>query len=88
MVENNVSLYLGDGVASFKETENGVAVVLAQRQRAGNRYGEYEVSGVRPGTSLAKEAGLALGKLGGIEVNEYMQTSDRNIHAHWVMPLR
>ena len=80
MVENNVSLYLGDGVASFKETENGVAVVLASGKELETDMVILSI-GVRPETLLAKEAGLALGKLGGIEVNEYMQTSDPDIYA-------
>ncbi|EGQ9835347.1 FAD-dependent oxidoreductase [Vibrio cholerae] len=37
--------------------------------------------GVRPETKLAVEAGLQLGKLGGIWVNEQMQTSDPAIYA-------
>jgi len=37
--------------------------------------------GVTPNVRLAKEAGLKIGDLGGIEVNEYMQTSDRDIYA-------
>lgn len=80
MVENNVSLYLGDGVASFKETGNGVAVVLASGKELETDMVILSI-GVRPETLLAKEAGLALGKLGGIEVNEYMQTSDPDIYA-------
>jgi len=37
--------------------------------------------GVRPNVKLAKEAGLKIGDLGGIEVNECMQTSDPDIYA-------
>lgn len=37
--------------------------------------------GVIPNTRLAKEAGLKIGEIGGIEVNEYMQTSDPDIYA-------
>lgn len=37
--------------------------------------------GVRPRISLAQAAGLNIGKAGGIEVNEWMQTSDQNIFA-------
>ncbi len=37
--------------------------------------------GVRPNVTLAKEAGLKIGELGGVEVNEYMQTSDPDIYA-------
>lgn len=37
--------------------------------------------GVSPNTKLARKAKLFIGKLGGIEVNEYMQTSDPDIYA-------
>lgn len=37
--------------------------------------------GVRPSSELAKEAGLAIGKRGGITVDEYLRTSDPYIFA-------
>jgi NADPH-dependent 2,4-dienoyl-CoA reductase/sulfur reductase-like enzyme/rhodanese-related sulfurtransferase len=37
--------------------------------------------GVRPNSELARTAGLATGKFGGITVNQYMQTSDPDIYA-------
>ncbi|MEI9478662.1 MAG: FAD-dependent oxidoreductase, partial [Deltaproteobacteria bacterium] len=37
--------------------------------------------GVRPNSKLAKEAGLEIGKTGGIVVNEYLQSSDPDIYA-------
>ena len=37
--------------------------------------------GVRPETTLAKEAGLKLGARGAFEVNEHMQTNDPDIYA-------
>jgi len=37
--------------------------------------------GVRPNSDLAREAGLTIGKFGGITVNQYMQTSDPDIYA-------
>lgn len=38
-------------------------------------------AGARPRTELASRAGLAIGKTGGLVVNEYCQTSDPNIYA-------
>jgi NADPH-dependent 2,4-dienoyl-CoA reductase/sulfur reductase-like enzyme/rhodanese-related sulfurtransferase len=38
-------------------------------------------TGVRPNVKLAGEAGLGIGKLGGILVDEYMATSDPDIYA-------
>jgi len=37
--------------------------------------------GVRPNSDLAREAGLAIGKFGGVTVNQHMQTSDPDIYA-------
>jgi NADPH-dependent 2,4-dienoyl-CoA reductase/sulfur reductase-like enzyme/rhodanese-related sulfurtransferase len=37
--------------------------------------------GVRPNSALAKAAGLRIGELGGIEVDDHMQTSDPQIYA-------
>lgn len=37
--------------------------------------------GVRPEVKLAKEANLKIGDLGGIKVDDYMQTSDKDIYA-------
>jgi NADPH-dependent 2,4-dienoyl-CoA reductase/sulfur reductase-like enzyme/rhodanese-related sulfurtransferase len=37
--------------------------------------------GVRPELALAKQAGLAIGKSGGLQVDEYMRTSDPSIWA-------
>jgi len=37
--------------------------------------------GVRPNVKLAREAGLALGPLGGIRVNEFLETSDSDVYA-------
>uniref|UniRef100_A0A7S4NPN9 Rhodanese domain-containing protein n=1 Tax=Guillardia theta TaxID=55529 RepID=A0A7S4NPN9_GUITH len=75
-----VNLCLGDGVAGFYKTDTGLEVAT----QSGARY-PCEVAilgiGVRPETKLAKEAGLELGKLGGIKVDEQMRTSDPNIWA-------
>ncbi len=37
--------------------------------------------GVTPNVNLAREAGIQIGKLGGIKVDEYMQTSERDVYA-------
>lgn len=38
-------------------------------------------TGIRPNDALAKTSNLTLGKRGGIQINEYCQTSDPNIYA-------
>jgi len=82
---NDVALHFGDSVAAFEapqpgETARASVVVL----KSGKRIEADTVVlglGVRPETSLAKNAGLELGSLGGIRVNDHMQTSDPKIFA-------
>lgn len=82
---NGVDLHLGDGVAGFVDPQPGesarASVVVL---RSGRRIEADTVVlglGVRPETMLARNAGLELGALGGIRVNEHMQTSDPRIYA-------
>jgi NADPH-dependent 2,4-dienoyl-CoA reductase/sulfur reductase-like enzyme/rhodanese-related sulfurtransferase len=82
---NGVALHLGDAVAAFEppkpgETARASVVVL----KSGKRIEADSVVlglGVRPENSLAKSAGLELGALGGVRVNEHLQTSDPEIYA-------
>lgn len=82
---NGVGLHLNDPVAAFEppgpgESVRASVVVL----KSGNRLEADLVVlglGVKPETSLAKNAGLALGALGGVRVNEHLQTSDPTIYA-------
>jgi rhodanese-related sulfurtransferase len=82
---NGVTLHLGDAVAAFEapgagESARASVVVL----KSGRRIEADTVVlglGVRPETALAKNAGLELGALGGIRVNENLQTSDPAIWA-------
>ena len=82
---NGVALHLGDAVAAFEppkpgETARASVVVL----KSGKRIEADSVVlglGVCPENSLAKRAGLELGALGGVRVNEHLQTSDPKIYA-------
>ena len=80
IVENDVSLYLEDGIVSFKETEKGIIAVLKSGKQLETDMVILSI-GVRPETLLAKGAGLSIGELGGISVNNHMQTSDPDIYA-------
>jgi NADPH-dependent 2,4-dienoyl-CoA reductase/sulfur reductase-like enzyme/rhodanese-related sulfurtransferase len=72
-------------------TDNGIAAFLGEEgkltgiklQNGTELFCELAVVaiGVRPNVRLAKEAGLKIGELGGIDVNEYMQTSDPDVYA-------
>jgi NADPH-dependent 2,4-dienoyl-CoA reductase/sulfur reductase-like enzyme/rhodanese-related sulfurtransferase len=80
-----VGLQLGDPVAAFEApsaAEPAAASIVVLR--SGRRLPADIVIlglGVRPDASLAREAGLEIGALGGIRVNEHLQTSDPHIWA-------
>lgn len=78
--QKGVELYLGEGVTHFENTSSGLAVYL----KSGTMIQADMVLlsiGVRPATSLAVNAGLKLGETGGIWVDEYLQTSEKDIYA-------
>ena len=75
-----VALHLGDGVASFTQEEAGLAV----HTRGGATHQADLVIlaiGVRPEVGLARAAGLEIGALGGVRVDETMRTSDADVWA-------
>ena len=86
LVENHMK---AKGAQVF--TSNGVKEFLGRDGKlAGVRLADDTVIdcelavmaiGVRPNSGLAIAAGLEIGKFGGIEVNQYMQTSDPDIYA-------
>ncbi len=74
-----VALYLGDGVSHFSEEKDGVLNVGLQSGRKLNAGLVILAIGIQPEITLAKESGLDVGR--GIQVNEYLQTSDPRIYA-------
>ncbi len=73
ITDNGIIEFLGkDGKLTAVKLQNGAEL-------------ECELAvvaiGVTPNVRLAKDAGLKMGQLGGIAVDEYMQTSDENIYA-------
>ncbi len=82
---NGVALHLNDPVVAFEppsEQEPARASIVVLK--SGHRLPADSVVlglGVTPEVSLAKDAGLEIGNLGGIRVNEHLQTSDRHIWA-------
>lgn len=80
LIDKKVDLRLEDGVSHFEETSEGILVHLRSGKQIATDLVILSI-GVRPETRLAKEAGLAIGSLGGIAVNDYMQTSDPDIYA-------
>lgn len=81
LTDKGVRLQLEKGVNRFEKAENGqIHVYLRSGEHIRTDFVLLSI-GVRPETKLAKDAGLTIGKLGGIAVNEYMQTSDPDIYA-------
>ncbi len=75
-----VNLLLKDGVQSFEKKGGSIVTRLASGREVPSGLVILSI-GVRPDTSLAKAAGLALGPRGGIAVNDFLQTSDPAIYA-------
>ena len=76
MMDNGVNLILGDGIAKVKENH----IELASGKKISAQAVVMAI-GVRPETTLAKKAGLAIGETGGILVDHNYRTSDKNIYA-------
>lgn len=75
-----VNLLLGDGFTEFQSTDGVQAVVLESGRRVAADLFIMGL-GVRPDTSVAKDAGLAIGSTGALMVNDYLQTSDPDIYS-------
>lgn len=78
--KKGIKLHLKDGITGIVNENNETEVVLQSEKKISTDLVILAI-GVRPSAKLADEAGLALGKTGGIKVNEYLQTSDENIYA-------
>ncbi len=75
-----VALYLKNGVEAFEDSETAISVKLSSGVVLSSDLVIMGI-GVKPETRLAVEAGLQIGKTGGIYVNEYLQTSNPDIYA-------
>lgn len=80
LLEKGVRLYLEQAVAAFERTAGGLEVIFRSGERLPADLVLLSI-GVRPNTALAAQAGLELGEMRGIKVNDYLQTSDENIYA-------
>lgn len=76
-----VRVKVGDGVKAFQLREGNVSGVTLNSGAEIPCDAVIMSIGVRPLVDLAKNAGLTIGESGGIEVNEYMQTSRSEIYA-------
>ncbi|PID44422.1 MAG: pyridine nucleotide-disulfide oxidoreductase [Proteobacteria bacterium] len=79
--KHNVTVQLSERVEKIVEKDGGESMTII------TGHGEIDCdlvvlsTGVRPNTTLAQEAGLAIGSFGGILVDRRMRTSDPNIYA-------
>ena len=80
LLQKGVRLYLEKAVDAFERTANGLEVIFKSGERLSADMVLLSI-GVRPKTSLATEAGLEIGEMRGIKVNDYLQTSDEHIYA-------
>lgn len=71
---------LGKGVKGFRKERDSLIVSVQEDQDIACDMVILSI-GIRPENRLAKEAGLEIGKSGGIKVNTAMQTSDPDIYA-------
>ena len=81
MSKHGVCMELNDGVAEFRQTDDGGLEVLTASGKAHPADIVILSIGVRPETSLAKMAGIEIGERGGIRVDEQMRTSNPDIFA-------
>ncbi|SFR67732.1 CoA-disulfide reductase [Anaeromicropila populeti] len=77
---NHINLVLGDGVKEFR-SENGTTQITLSSGKTLKADMVLLSIGVRPNSQLAKEAGIQLNEKGGIVVNEFLQTSAKDIYA-------
>jgi NADPH-dependent 2,4-dienoyl-CoA reductase/sulfur reductase-like enzyme/rhodanese-related sulfurtransferase len=79
--KHDVKVKTGDGVAGFRNAENGRLEVLTEKGKVHPADMVIMAIGVKPETELAKMAGIEIGEMGGIRVNEHMVTSNPDIMA-------
>ena len=81
MTKHGVRLELNDGVAAFTQSPDGSLEVVTSSGKSHPADIVILAIGVRPETALAKMAGIEIGQLGGIRVDEQMRTSNPDIFA-------
>jgi len=80
LLQKGVSLYLEQTVERFEQKDGKINVYLKSGQIISTDIVILSV-GVRPEISLAQNAGLKIGETGGIWVDEYLQTSAKDVYA-------
>jgi NADH oxidase (H2O2-forming) len=75
-----VSLYLSTSVVRAESGKDVVRLLLSNGEMVKADW-VLVATGIVPNVELAQRAGLRIGRTGGIEVNQYLQTSDPCIYA-------
>ncbi|NDV84419.1 FAD-dependent oxidoreductase [Bacteroides sp. 51] len=78
--QKGVNLYLKEAVSAFEPVEDTIHVSFKSGKTISADIVILSI-GVRPETTLARDAGIHLGEAGGVAVNDYLQTSDTSIYA-------
>jgi len=80
LLSKGVSLHLGQTVERFVQNNGQIDVCLKSGKIIPADMVILSI-GIRPETTLAKSAGLEIGETGGIRVNEFLETSAKDIYA-------
>ncbi|MCP4338601.1 MAG: FAD-dependent oxidoreductase [Desulfobulbaceae bacterium] len=78
---NGVTLLLEEKVLEIAQNEKSEQLVVRTSKKSIEADIVILSAGVRPNTALAREAGIAVGMSGGINVDRRMRTSDPDIYA-------
>jgi NADPH-dependent 2,4-dienoyl-CoA reductase/sulfur reductase-like enzyme len=81
MVKHGVRVELNDGVAGFEKSADESLSVITGSGKKHPADMVFLAIGLKPETRLAKMAGIGLGQLGGIRVDDHMRTSNSDIYA-------
>ena len=80
LLQKGVNLYLEQTVQRFDRKDGKINVYLKDGKNISTDMVLLCI-GIRPETSLAETAGLKIGRTGGIWVNEYLETSAKDVYA-------
>jgi NADPH-dependent 2,4-dienoyl-CoA reductase/sulfur reductase-like enzyme len=78
--DEGVALCLSTDVIRAESSKDGMRLFLSTGKSIDVDW-VLVAKGIVPNVELAKKAGLKIGRTGGIEVNQYLQTSDPSIYA-------
>lgn len=78
--EHEVGLFLNDAVKSFRKVDDQLEIELSSGTVLKTDFAILSI-GVKPDTTLAAKAGIELGPRGGVKVDEYLETSIKDIYA-------